>query len=112
METWIGDVPYMDSDTTQGTEALSMDELKSEDKENYALVKSEGDNHENIVRIDVRKSKQLIVAATKGFVQKVITLLSEGASMWYRDEDNNTALHYAADGGHNEVITILLQHSV
>lgn len=51
----------------------------------------------------------LVNHASRGRVNKVISLLNHGANVKYADYDDRTALHLACAEGHSEVVKILLE---
>ena len=53
-------------------------------------------------------NKKLFEAARDGDNEKVVSLLSEGAEIDYKDETGDTAFTWAAYGSHDEIIEILL----
>jgi ankyrin repeat protein len=55
-------------------------------------------------------SSELHDAAKYGDVNKVKSLLDEGAYVNARDENKNTPLHYAATSKNKEVVQLLLDH--
>jgi hypothetical protein len=53
----------------------------------------------------------LILAAQQGHVSCVIELLKRGANVNYLDRDNRTAIDYAAQNEHQDIVKILWGHS-
>ena len=51
--------------------------------------------------------QELIAAAIDGDIEKVKALIAAGADVNAKDNDEYTALDYAKDGGHTEIIKIL-----
>ncbi len=54
-------------------------------------------------------NKALMEAARRGDIRKVDAALLAGADVNYADEHGNTALTYASDGGHEEIVRLLLE---
>ena len=52
--------------------------------------------------------KELIQAAVAGNITEVVSLLDAGANVNTRNEIGKTALMYAAEEGHNEVVELLI----
>ena len=55
-------------------------------------------------------NKKFTEAAKDGDKETVVKLLSEGAEIDYKDETGDTAFTWAAYGGHDEIIEILLNN--
>lgn len=53
---------------------------------------------------------EFIKAAKKGKIDKVQTLMSDGASINSTDKRGRTALMLAAEKGHSNVVKLLLEH--
>ena len=47
--------------------------------------------------------------ASEGNVDMVLKLLNQGVEAQFADEDGETGLHFAADGGHLDVVSLLLE---
>ena len=56
------------------------------------------------------QGKELFTAAQEGNARLVRGLLIAGATLEYRDANNDQAIHLAADKGHNDVISVLLEY--
>ena len=57
-------------------------------------------------------NKEMIIAACEGKQRLVHVLITLGADLETRDNDNNTALHISAEEGHESVVRVLLQHGI
>ena len=62
----------------------------------------------NINFEDHRKETALHEAAYAGYQNSVLLLLTKGASVEARNEDNHTSLHHAAKNGHTDTVKLLL----
>lgn len=57
-----------------------------------------------------RLNKRLVKAVRKGEIDKIQQLITDGANVSHKDEDDCTPLHYAVRAGHLHVIDELLRH--
>ncbi len=56
----------------------------------------------------LQSTAKLLEVAKSGNIQEVNSLISEGAKVNVKDQDNKTPLHWAAEKGHKEVVEALL----
>lgn len=56
-----------------------------------------------------KSDKKLLDAAKNGDKKGVEAALSEGANVNFTGDYNNTALNYAADGGHTDIVILLIE---
>ena len=79
---------------------------------------AEENNNQDVVRIlkavnnKEILNKEMIIAACEGKQRLVHVLITLGADLETRDNDNNTALHISAEEGHESVVRVLLQHGI
>jgi len=53
---------------------------------------------------------ELVKACEEGNVEKVKTLLENGANILYQDEKGKTLLHVACENGHKNVVECLIRN--
>ncbi len=91
----------------EGVEAL-LDKganVNAEDEEgNTPLVLTTDEE----IKTLLQSTAKLLEVAKSGNIQEVNSLISEGAKVNVKDQDNKTPLHWAAEKGHKEVVEALL----
>ena len=91
--------------------------IKNNDKKTAFQI-AEGKNNHDVIKIlkaECKKdnlNKEMITAADEGKQRLVYGLITAGADLQTRDNDNNTCLHLSAAKGHESVVRILLQHRI